>query len=265
MIINKYVSTFNFEGIRSNSHLGIILSFIFAAFIGFCALIVIPLPFTPIPITFQTFAILMSGVLLGRKYGPLSIIIYLILGAVGIPWFAGGNHGIAVILGVTAGYLIGFLIASLYIGYCFETGKETRAPFFIVKTLLIATVLIYLFGGLGLYLSLGIDLMTTLQFGVLPFLPGDLFKLLLAFIFSVVYLPKTNTTVDHNLTTQKTYLLFTMGLLSSFVVLLVFIFYLFSTGEFIPQNLLTYSIFTSLLILSTFLSIIKLSNSHFNN
>ena len=81
-----------------------------ACITGLMAQIVIPLPWTPVPITAQTFAVLCSGLFLGKKYGCLSQILYVVLGVAFIPWFGGMTGGLEIFLGSTCGFFIGFII-----------------------------------------------------------------------------------------------------------------------------------------------------------
>ena len=87
----------------------IALALAFAAMTGIAAQIRIPLPFTPVPITGSTFAVLAAGVLLGRNFGGFSMASYVALGAAGVPWFNGGGAGLSYVAGPTGGYLIGFI------------------------------------------------------------------------------------------------------------------------------------------------------------
>src|SRR3712207_1750584 len=95
---------------------GMIFAALFAALTAACAWFKVPLPFTPVPITLQTLAVLLSGAMLGAYYGALSMIIYLILGAIGLPVFAGGGSGFGSLLGPTGGYLLSYPIASFVVG-----------------------------------------------------------------------------------------------------------------------------------------------------
>jgi biotin transporter BioY len=102
---------------------GMVFAALFAAFTAAVAWFKIPLPFTPVPITLQTLVVLISGAMLGSYYGALSMIIYLILGAIGLPVFAGGSSGIGVLFGPTGGYLFSYPIASFVIGKMLEKKK----------------------------------------------------------------------------------------------------------------------------------------------
>jgi len=83
---------------------------------GLLAQIKISLPWTPVPITGQTFAVLLTGVLLGRWWGGISQVIYVVMGVVGIPWFAGLSGGYSALIGPSGGYIIGFILAALFLG-----------------------------------------------------------------------------------------------------------------------------------------------------
>ena len=95
---------------------GMVFAALFAALTGAVAWFKIPLPFTPVPITLQTLLVLMSGAMLGPYYGALAMIIYLILGAIGLPVFAGGSSGIGSLFGPTGGYLFSYPVAAFFIG-----------------------------------------------------------------------------------------------------------------------------------------------------
>ncbi|ADP77115.1 BioY protein [Methanothermus fervidus DSM 2088] len=173
-----------------------IMSLAVAAMTGIMAQIVIPLPWTPVPITGQTFAVLLSGVILGRYWGGISQLFYVILGAAGISWFAGAKGGITVLLGATGGYLIGFILASLFIGHFIDRYISARKFKHILILMLIANfVLIYVPGAIGLafwQMSKGIQptIWNILAMGILPFIPGDLIKIFGVSIVTKAIVPK---------------------------------------------------------------------------
>src|SRR3989338_5867789 len=105
---------------------GMVFAALFAALTGAVAWFKIPLPFTPVPITLQTLMVLLSGAMLGSYYGALSMIIYLILGALGLPVFAGGSSGVGALLGPTGGYLFSYPVAAFFIGKMLEKRKLSR-------------------------------------------------------------------------------------------------------------------------------------------
>jgi biotin transport system substrate-specific component len=137
----------------------------------------VPLPFTPVPVTLQTLAVLLVGASLGGRRGALSEILYVLLGAAGLPFFAGGTGGTAHLLGPTGGYLVGFVAAAYLAGKAAERRLERRLGVSFL-TMAVADLAIYLFGlpWLGLYVGFG----RVLLLGFVPFLAGDLVKILLA-------------------------------------------------------------------------------------
>ena len=174
----------------------LLMSLLMACFTGIMAQIIIPLPWTPVPITAQTFAVLCSGLFLGKKYGCLSQILYVVLGIAFIPWFGGMTGGLEVFLGSTGGFLIGFIIASYFIGLITE--KYAHARSFTKMALVIGIAnfaLIYIPGLAGLALFLGfqgtsIGIIDLLMMGLIPFIAGDIVKILAAASVSKVFLPK---------------------------------------------------------------------------
>ncbi len=141
------------------------------------AQIAIPLPFSPVPITGQTFAVLVVGMLLGRLRGTAAILVYLAEGSLGLPVFAGGVAGIAKIAGPTGGYLVSFLPAAYLVGYLAEKGWDRRI-FTTFLAMILGNVIIFGFGALWLARFVGLD--QALSLGVLPFLAGDVVKIGLA-------------------------------------------------------------------------------------
>jgi biotin transport system substrate-specific component len=141
----------------------------------------IPLPFTPVPITGQTFAVLLVGAALGSRRGALSMAVYLLEGALGLPVFAGGAAGLARLRGPTGGYLIGFIAAAFVTGWLAERGWDRR-PATTALAMLTGNAVIYLFGlpWLAWFVGGFLGPKGALALGLLPFVPGDLLKLLLA-------------------------------------------------------------------------------------
>ena len=155
----------------------LILIILGSLFVAAVAQITIYLPFSPVPITGQTFAVLLIGILLGAKRGASTLALYLAEGAVGLPVFAGASAGIAVIVGPTGGYLVGFVAAAWLLGTLAERGWGKN----LLSTLgafALGSAVIYLFGVLWLASFLGIDVAITA--GLTPFLIGDAVKAALA-------------------------------------------------------------------------------------
>lgn len=139
----------------------------------------IALPFTPVPITGQTFAVLLVGASLGTVRGVTSALLYLLLGVAGAPVYAHGAEGFAVITGASGGYLISYPFASALTGWLAERRWDRRFSS-AVGAMLTGNVLIYLIGLPWLAVVLGTGLEKTLELGLYPFVPGDTFKLYLA-------------------------------------------------------------------------------------
>src|SRR5713226_4375817 len=135
------------------------------------------IPIGPIPITGQTFAVLLTGALLGSRLGALAIIAYLIEGASGLPFFAGGHFGLAHLVGPTGGYLIAFPAAAFVTGAFAEHGWDKRF-FTAAAAMAIGSVLILLSG--WAWLSFFRSPTFAFQAGVKPFIIGDIVKILLA-------------------------------------------------------------------------------------
>ncbi len=141
----------------------------------------ISVPMWPVPITMGTFAVLGLGAVYGPRLGLVTILIYLVCGACGMNVFMGssaGNSGLSYMMGTTGGYLAGYVLATLVLGFAARVGWD-RAPLRMAGAMLVGNVVIYIPGLLWLGVSLGWD-KPLLQWGVMPFLIGDALKLLLA-------------------------------------------------------------------------------------
>jgi biotin transport system substrate-specific component len=147
--------------------------------LALCAQISFPLPFTPVPITLQTLGVVLIGAALGKKRGTLAVLLYLVEGVVGLPFFAGGSAGIAYLSGVTAGYLWAFPIAAFVTGLLCELGLD-RSYLTAGLAMLPGALIIEIIGFCWLSIFLHISLGQAFLLGSLPFLPGDLVKLVIA-------------------------------------------------------------------------------------
>ncbi|WP_242909838.1 biotin transporter BioY [Actinomadura terrae] len=147
-----------------------------AALVGVAAQIAVPLPGTPVPVSGQTFAVLLAGAALGWSRAGLGMIVYLVAGMAGVPWFVDGASGTTA---PTLGYIIGFVVAAALVGRLAELGGD-RTPARTVATMLAGTVVMYAAGVPYLMASLHVDLGQALHLGVTPFLAGDALKVLLA-------------------------------------------------------------------------------------
>lgn len=135
------------------------------------------LPWTPVPITGQTFAVLLSGVVLGSRRAFAAQLLYLAEGASGLPFFAGGSAGLVSLLGPSGGYLLGFPFAALLTGFLAERAWDRR-PLTMFVTMLLGSTVIF---AIGLaQLARFVPAAQLLNAGLLPFIPGDLVKAALA-------------------------------------------------------------------------------------
>ena len=157
---------------------------------GLMAQLRVPLPFTPVPVTMQVLAVLLAGVVLGRGYAGLSQVFYVTLGAAGLPWFAGYTGGAGVLVGATGGYLVGFVVAAELVGFVNARYVGVRGFRAQVGLMAAASAVILACGATYLSVLLHTSLWATLAQGVLPFLPGDAAKVLLAASMSTALLPK---------------------------------------------------------------------------
>ena len=155
---------------------GMIYASLFGALTAVGAYIIIPLP--PVPITLQTLFLGLAGVILGGRLGALSQTVYLFLGIIGLPVFAGGKAGLGVLFGPTGGYLIGFVAAAFVIGKL--AALKARPGFaWLCFSLAAGTAVIYALGLLQLVLVARLTFVKALAVGVLPFLPGDGIKIVI--------------------------------------------------------------------------------------
>ncbi|MFC7624567.1 biotin transporter BioY [Microlunatus sp. GCM10028923] len=147
-----------------------------AGFVGLAAQVKLYLPFTPVPLTLQTFAVLLSAAVLGGNRAAASLGLYLALGVAGVPWFANQASGWAF---ASFGYLLGFVVAAYLVGRLAERGAD-RTPLKTAGLMVLGNVVVYAAGVPWLMAFLGADLGKALTLGVAPFLIGDVIKIVLA-------------------------------------------------------------------------------------
>ncbi len=143
-----------------------------------CAPIAIPLPFSPVPIAIQPHLCLFLGALLGSKRGALAMMAFIAQGAFGLPVFAKGMAGLAILFGPTGGYLLGYIVGAYVTGYLVERTKGERTMKTMFFAMAVGNIIMYVLG--WMYLSRFIGMSKALMLGVLPFLIGDVLKLSLA-------------------------------------------------------------------------------------
>lgn len=168
----------------------IALTLIGTAFITVAGYVVIPLPFTPVPISLATFAVLLTGATLGPLRGASSAGLYLVLGLIGVPLFANGASGWAF---SSFGYILGYLVAALLVG-ALARRRSDRTVWSTLGLAAIGSLTIYAFGVPWLAIFLGVDLATAFALGVLPFLIGDAVKI----VAMAGLLPATWRVVDRS-------------------------------------------------------------------
>lgn len=150
-----------------------------AALVAIAAQISIPLPFTPVPITGQTFAVVLVGASLGSLLGATSLTVYVVAGMVGAPVYADGASGADVLSSPTGGYLVGFVAAAALTGWLAQK-RWDRTLSSSISAMLCGNVLIYACGLVWLQHELGTSAQKTLELGLYPFVIGDLVKIYLA-------------------------------------------------------------------------------------
>lgn len=146
-------------------------------FIALCAQIKIPLFFSPVPITGQTFAVVLIGALLGSRNGALAAAFYIIEGTCGLPFFTGGSSGLATLLGPTGGYFAGFIVQAYLIGRFMESQKEFDSRKLLAAICLCSLVQMSM--GMA-WLAHFVGIQNILIMGFIPFLPGGFLKSLAA-------------------------------------------------------------------------------------
>lgn len=147
-----------------------------AALTAVAAQVSVPLPFTPIPLTLQTFAVLLVGGALGTTRGIFSMLLYLAIGVAGAPVFSHGSSGAG---GASFGYVVGFILAAAIVGLLAERGA-TRGPVRTAGVMVLGNLAIYAVGVPWLMAVAHVDLATALALGVVPFLVGDAIKVVVA-------------------------------------------------------------------------------------
>jgi biotin transport system substrate-specific component len=170
-----------------------------AALTGLLAQVRVQLPWTPVPITGQTLAVLLAGVALGKWWGGVSMGMYAGLGAAGVPWFQGWNGGTAYLAGPTGGYIIGFILAALFLGYVTDKYIKSRRLLSMLGLMLCASLVIIYVPGLiqlGLWLHLvkgqAFHLGGLLTMGATPFIAGDITKAVIAALIARGVTPRTD-------------------------------------------------------------------------
>lgn len=168
----------------SNSRIKmLILAALFAALTAVCSQIIIPLPFTLVPINLATLAVFLAGALLGKKWGTVSMAVYVALGMIGLPVFASMQGGIGVLVGPTGGYIVGYIVAAIIIGIMVDHSKKKLWAYPVAMLAGLASC--YLIGTTWYTISMQTNFIVALAACVIPFLIGDALKIIVASLLSV--------------------------------------------------------------------------------
>ena len=159
--------------VKSMTYIGLI-----TALICVVAPLTVPLPFSPVPISFANLIIYLCTVIVGTKKGTISVLLYILIGAVGVPVYSGYNAGLQRIVGPTGGYLLGFIACAVFTGL-FAEKFENRIYMYAVG-MVIGTAVCYIMGTVWLSYSNSLTFMQALCAGVVPFVPGDAVKIVIA-------------------------------------------------------------------------------------
>ena len=165
-----------------------VYSALFTALIIIGGYISIPIPVGPVPIAMADFFVMLAGLFLGWKHGLACVALFLTLGVLGMPVFAGGGAGLAVLVGPTGGYLFGYLLLVASVGFISGMMKPSLAAYLIA--LIIGNVLLYIAGVFWLRVVLGLSWQAALAVGFMPFVIGIVIKIAVAVVVAHVFLPR---------------------------------------------------------------------------
>jgi biotin transport system substrate-specific component len=152
------------------------LALAFATLVGLLAQVRIPLGFTPVPLTGQTFGVLMAGIALGTYWGGASMLMYVGIGALGMPWFQNASGGLEYATGATGGYLVAFVLVAFAVGWLTERKLAARKASALLPLMLLSSVFVLLLGSAWLAVVLGVGYGEALALGFLPFIGLDIVK-----------------------------------------------------------------------------------------
>lgn len=143
----------------------------------------INIPISPVPISLANLAIYFAIYILGCKLGTISVLIYLLIGLIGIPVFSNFSGGFAKIAGPTGGYLVGYIFLAILAGWMIDHFKAITVHFL---ALILGTVILYAFGTAWLAHQAGLTFVQAMFAGVIPFIPGDLIKIIITLILGPI-------------------------------------------------------------------------------
>jgi len=162
---------------------------------------IMSIPLGPVPITLQTFFVILSGLILGAKLGALSQITYVVLGLVGLPIFSGGYGGLGAIVRPSFGFLIGYIVAAYVIGKLTEKDKSLSK---IIYSVILGSFVIYIIGVpyfyfiFTNYLGKSINFYSALKYACIPFIPGDIIKAVIAITLAKQLIPRLSKYTNSN-------------------------------------------------------------------
>ena len=168
---------------------------LFTALIIIGGYISVPIPIGPVPIALADFFVMVTGLFLGWKYGLVSTGLYIVLGSLGLPVFAGGSAGLAIFFGPTGGFLFGYLLLAASVG--FITGKMKPSIITYLTALIIGNILLYLVGVPWLKVKVNLSWAAALAAGFTPFIIGIVIKITVAAALGHVLLPKFKQTLAY--------------------------------------------------------------------
>ena len=156
----------------------IILCALFAALTSVLSQISIPLPFTPVPINLATVSVFMAGGLLGAKEGAISQVIYVIIGAIGVPVFANFTAGLGIVVGPTGGYIAGYIVSAIIVGIIVKKLGDNMYSYIVAMS--VGILGCYFIGTAWFMYLTKSELIEALLMCVVPFLVGDILKIILS-------------------------------------------------------------------------------------
>lgn len=162
---------------------GLILAALFVALMAVVGQIAIPIP--PVPVTLQTLAVMLAGSVLGRRFGTLSMLVFILLAAVGVPVLSGGSAGFGVLMGPTAGFIWTWPLAAFLIGWMTEKSRNLNGVRLTIYHFVFGVILVHMVGVMWMWLGIGMDGRAALLAGSLPFIPGDIVKALLGAVIAL--------------------------------------------------------------------------------
>lgn len=160
-----------------------VISALFAAFIAITSQFAVYIGM--VPISLSLVAVYLAGMILGARYGVVSVIVYILLGAAGIPVFAGGKGGIAVIFGPTGGFITGYIGCVLIVGLVAD--RMYKKKIYYIIGMMSGIMLCYIMGTVWYRIISGVSISTALKYCVIPFIPGDIVKIAVTmFVFDIM-------------------------------------------------------------------------------